>query len=94
MIYLIKFNSIGCFIVTKWDDADLTQGVPPYPLYKTVASALLQWIISGSMSSTSENVASLCEDEFLKEIKDHWNSLVSAKGSELVDVICLVPMLV
>lgn len=77
----------------KWGDADFSEGVPPYPVYKHLASALHQWIISGSISSSSENVPLLCEDETLKEMKIKWNELVSQKGSELVNVSCLTEMI-
>ncbi|KMT15807.1 hypothetical protein BVRB_3g057820 isoform A [Beta vulgaris subsp. vulgaris] len=84
-----------CSTLLKQDDFDhqnlptstnFSEGVPPYPLYKHLASALHQWIISGSISSSSENVPLLCEDETLKEMKIKWNELVSQKGSELVNM--------
>lgn len=60
--------------------------MPPYPLYKSLASALEQWIVSGPFVSTSEDVPPLCEDQSFKEMKDNWNKLISQKGSQLVDV--------
>lgn len=78
----------------SFSGADISEGVPPYPLYKRFASALQQWIISGSFFSTSENVPELlCEDESLKEIKYKWNELVSQKGSELVYVSCFIEVI-
>ncbi|KAL2920910.1 maturase K [Bienertia sinuspersici] len=63
------------------------EGVPQYPLYKHLASALEQWIISGTFFSTINNVAILCEDDSINEKKDYWNDLVSQKGSELVEML-------
>lgn len=66
-------------------DTGISEGVPTYPLYKRLASALQQWILSGSFFSTSDNMLPFfCEDESFKEKKDKWNELVSQKGSELL----------
>ncbi|KNA11423.1 hypothetical protein SOVF_135400 isoform B [Spinacia oleracea] len=82
---LLKHDDHHHHNITSPTSNDISEGVPPYPLYKRFASALQQWIISGSFFSTSENVPELlCEDESLKEIKYKWNELVSQKGSELV----------
>ncbi|KAL9233179.1 hypothetical protein vseg_008208 [Gypsophila vaccaria] len=64
-----------------------SEGVPLYPLYKSLASALNQWITSGSSITVLETVSPMSEDDSLKELRDNWNDLVSLKGSELVSLL-------
>ncbi|KAF6152459.1 hypothetical protein GIB67_035527 [Kingdonia uniflora] len=70
-----------------FDDSDTLQGVPPYPLYKRLASALHHCIISGAFLRTSNAMMSINEDEFVEQKKDGWNDLVLQKGSGLVKVL-------
>ncbi|CAO2821798.1 unnamed protein product [Amaranthus hypochondriacus] len=87
----LNLSADFCSGLLKHDDidyyTDFTEGVPSYPLYKSLASALEQWIVSGPFVSTSEDVPPLCEDQSFKEMKDNWNKLISQKGSQLVDML-------
>lgn len=65
--------------------ADTFEGVPPYPLYKRLSSALCQSIISGAFWEICSKMAMIHEDSSLK-LKEEWNELVVDNGSELVNV--------
>ncbi|PPD92871.1 hypothetical protein GOBAR_DD10184 [Gossypium barbadense] len=63
---------------------DISKGVPSYPLYKHLALALNQSIVSGFICSRQGNSA-LMRDEISSEQKEKWNKLVSTKGLELIN---------
>ncbi|GMH18195.1 hypothetical protein Nepgr_020036 [Nepenthes gracilis] len=63
------------------------QGVPPYPLYKCLASALLQFITSGCFCWTYEEVPLNCEDISLIQTEEKWKKLILDKGSELKNML-------
>jgi len=66
------------------------EGVPPYPLYKHVASALLRCMDSESFCSTGFNLDMMMINEFEKPSMQQkhleWHKLIVEKGSEIVDV--------
>ncbi|KAL1112499.1 hypothetical protein V6Z11_D02G130100 [Gossypium hirsutum] len=68
------------------DGADISKGVPSYPLYKHLALALNQSIVSGFICSRQGNSA-LMRDEISSEQKEKWNKLVSTKGLELINIM-------
>ncbi|KAB2041118.1 hypothetical protein ES319_D02G127300v1 [Gossypium barbadense] len=65
---------------------DISKGVPSYPLYKHLALALNQSIVSGFICSRQGNSA-LMRDEISSEQKEKWNKLVSTKGLELINIM-------
>ncbi|KAF2322004.1 hypothetical protein GH714_005465 [Hevea brasiliensis] len=65
-------NATGCF-----------EGVPQYPLFTRLASALYQCIISGSFCKTYGEIEFINEDISLKQKEDEWNKLIMEKGSDL-----------
>ncbi|KAK9138709.1 hypothetical protein Sjap_009303 [Stephania japonica] len=64
-----------------------SEGVPLYPLYKSVASALSSCIASGSFVDSSINMIQPQENEILLKEKDKWNRLILEKGSELARML-------
>jgi hypothetical protein len=74
--------------------ADSLEGVPPYPLYKRLASALLRCMDSESFCSTGFNLDMMMmiinEFERPSMLKKHneWHKLIVEKGSEIVNVNC------
>ncbi|KAF8393758.1 hypothetical protein HHK36_019956 [Tetracentron sinense] len=62
-----------------------TLGVPPYPLYKHLASALHQCITSGAFCRTSNILFPIHEGSILKQ--KERNKMVLDKGSELVNML-------
>ncbi|XP_074320064.1 uncharacterized protein LOC141656870 isoform X2 [Silene latifolia] len=69
------------------ESPSISSGLPLYPLYKSLASALHQCIMSGSFVSVFETVSPMSEDDSLKELKEKWNELISVKGFELVNLL-------
>ncbi|KAK5840085.1 hypothetical protein PVK06_008954 [Gossypium arboreum] len=65
---------------------DISKGVPSCPLYKHLALALNQSIVSGFICSRQGNSA-LMRDEISSEQKEKWNKLVSTKGLELINIM-------
>ncbi|XP_057958041.1 uncharacterized protein LOC131150955 isoform X1 [Malania oleifera] len=61
-------------------------GVPPYPLYKHLASALHESITSGAFFGAENRMEWIHDDNSLKQRVD-WMELVLNKGSELVNVL-------
>ncbi|GAB2226918.1 hypothetical protein Droror1_Dr00008716 [Drosera rotundifolia] len=64
--------------------ADMPQGRLKSPLYKPLASALLEWIVSGACPY--EDVLLNRKDASLKDLQD-WNELVVGKGDELTRIL-------
>ncbi|XWS09369.1 hypothetical protein CRYUN_Cryun40dG0079300 [Craigia yunnanensis] len=65
---------------------DIFKGVPSYPLYKHLALALHQSIVSGFFCSRQTNSA-LMRDEISTKQKEEWNKLVSNKGLALINIM-------
>ncbi|KAH1097439.1 hypothetical protein J1N35_014360 [Gossypium stocksii] len=65
---------------------DISKGVPSYPLYKHLALALNQSIVSGFICIRQGNSA-LMRDEISSEQKEKWNKLVSTEGLELINIM-------
>ena len=68
--------------------ADSLEGVPPYPLYKCLASALLRCMHSETFCRTGANLA-MChefEDSSAQQKQQEWHKLILEKGFEIVNV--------
>lgn len=63
------------------------EGVPMYPLYKRLASALQETVTSGTFYSTYCKMELIGVEESLKQKESEWQKLVSEKVSEIVNVI-------
>ena len=66
--------------------AESFEGVPPYPLYKRLASALLESINSKAFCRKYSNLNFIPEGSSLKQEENEWQKLVLDKGSEIVNV--------
>ncbi|XP_057498443.1 uncharacterized protein LOC130782968 isoform X2 [Actinidia eriantha] len=64
-----------------------TFGVPTYPLYKRLASALYWSVSFGAFSRPYNKVELIHEDSCLKQKEDECLELVMEKGSELLSVL-------
>ncbi|KDP43894.1 hypothetical protein JCGZ_20904 [Jatropha curcas] len=62
-------------------------GVPQYPLFKRLALALCQSIISGSFCKTYNKIGFFEEDICPKQKEEQWNKLIIEKGFELMNVL-------
>ncbi|CAL0324059.1 unnamed protein product [Lupinus luteus] len=60
--------------------SDSIERVPPYPLYKCIASSLLKCIDSEAFCSTPCNLA-------MQKKYDEWHKLILDKGSEIVNIL-------
>ncbi|KAL5712474.1 hypothetical protein ACHQM5_014644 [Ranunculus cassubicifolius] len=69
------------------NDLDTSGGVPPYPLYKQLASALNHCINSGVFVKASKVVMPFEEVDPREKRKDGWNMLIQEKGCELVNML-------
>ncbi|KAI3994668.1 hypothetical protein MKX01_027558 [Papaver californicum] len=67
--------------------SDAFEGIPLYPLYKRLASALLQCLTTGEFVRESNEVMLIKEDESLKQKEDEWSKIVRDKGMELVKML-------
>lgn len=81
---IIWLNCKGVFLYTHF--ADSLEGVPEYPLYKRLASALQESVTSGTFYRTYYKMALISVEESLKQKESDWQKLVSEKGSEIVNV--------
>ncbi|XP_015583632.1 uncharacterized protein LOC8284754 isoform X2 [Ricinus communis] len=63
------------------------EGVPEYPLFRRLGSALYQCIISRSFCKTYDTIEFINEDNSLKQKEEQWNKLILEKGSELMNVL-------
>lgn len=66
--------------------ADSYSGVPPYPLYKRLASSLLESIDSKTYVWLRCNSKLIPEGSSFKHKENEWQKLVLDKGSEIVNV--------
>ncbi|PON63555.1 ASCH domain containing protein [Parasponia andersonii] len=69
------------------ENADSLKGVPPYPLYKRLAFALLQSVISGNFSRTYNQMPMIGVESSLNQKEQAWQQLISEKGSEIVNIL-------
>nr|XP_027187347.1 uncharacterized protein LOC101499816 isoform X9 [Cicer arietinum] len=69
--------------------ADSLDGVPLYPLYKRLASALLSCMESEAFCSTGCNLSMTNEFESSSMLHKHneWHKLIVEKGSEIVNIL-------
>ncbi|ESW22447.1 hypothetical protein PHAVU_005G154600 [Phaseolus vulgaris] len=68
---------------------DSLEGVPPYPLYKCLASALLRCMHSETFCRTGANLA-MChefEDSSAQQKQQEWHKLILEKGFEIVNIL-------
>ncbi|KAL4632248.1 hypothetical protein ACB092_04G036800 [Castanea dentata] len=63
------------------------EGVPPYPLYKHLASALLESINSKTFCRTQSSLKFIPDGSSLKQEENEWQKLVLEKGSEIVNIL-------
>lgn len=69
------------------------EGVPQYPLYNRLASALLRCMDSQAFSSTNCNLEMMnnkFENSSMQQKHNEWQDLIIEKGSEIVNVIVCV----
>ncbi|KAF7824433.1 uncharacterized protein G2W53_022577 [Senna tora] len=69
------------------DDADSLEGVPPYPLYKCLASALLKCMNSGEFCRTCNHLTMVHEYSSIQQKQNEWQELIVEKGSETVNIL-------
>ncbi|KAK3012053.1 LOW QUALITY PROTEIN: hypothetical protein RJ639_012408 [Escallonia herrerae] len=82
-IYGRKVDRIICSCLL---DAVLSEGVPPYPLYKRLAASLCQCISSRAFCRTHNMMAFIDEDKSWKQKEDEWSKSILQHGSELLNV--------
>lgn len=75
---------VGCFYCFT----DSLEGVPPYPLYKGLASALLKCVGTGVFCRTCNHLNIIHEYSFIHEKQNEWQKLIMEKGSEALNVSC------
>ncbi|PIA45110.1 hypothetical protein AQUCO_01700566v1 [Aquilegia coerulea] len=66
---------------------DSSAGVPPYPLYKRLASALHQCLESGAFVRNSNANMQFQEHESFEKRKDDWNMLFQENGFKLINML-------
>ncbi|GAU21965.1 hypothetical protein TSUD_111060 [Trifolium subterraneum] len=92
---LLNLESNFCSTLLKQEDAhssyfDSLEGVPPYPLYKRLASALLKCMDSEAFCNTGCNLE-MMNNEFdnssMQQKHNAWQKLILEKGSEIVNIL-------
>ncbi|XP_020224690.1 uncharacterized protein LOC109806638 isoform X3 [Cajanus cajan] len=68
---------------------DSLEGVPPYPLYKRLASSLLRCMDSETFCGTGCNLAMVdeFEDSSMQHKRNEWHKLIVEKGLEMVNIL-------
>ncbi|KAL1544876.1 hypothetical protein AAHA92_21671 [Salvia divinorum] len=66
--------------------ADVSEGVPSYPLYKRLALSLYQSISSGVLCAYKELIPAHEEPNLRKKVEE-WDKMVAEKGSALLSLI-------
>lgn len=66
---------------------DSTAGVPPYPLYKRLSSALWESICYGSFCPMYKRMLMTNGESSLKQKEEKWLKLIMDKGSEMVEIL-------
>ncbi|XP_022145214.1 uncharacterized protein LOC111014716 isoform X3 [Momordica charantia] len=64
-----------------------TAGVPPYPLYKRLASALWESLCSGTFCPNYRRMSMMTGESSLKQKEQEWLKLIMDKGLEMVQQI-------
>ena len=72
--------------ILQTDSADSFQGVPPYPLYKCLASSLVESIDSKAFCRSHCNLTLIPEGSSVKQKENERQKLIMDKGSKIVNV--------
>ncbi|XP_022992292.1 uncharacterized protein LOC111488653 isoform X4 [Cucurbita maxima] len=88
----LGLSSTFCAGLLKHDPSsnllpDSTAGVPPYPLYKRLSSALWESICYGSFCPMYKRMLMTNGESSLKQKEEKWLKLIMDKGSEMVEQI-------
>lgn len=86
-IVILFYIEKGVFAFHSIFADSFLEGVPMYPLYKRLASALQETVTSGTFYSTYYKMELIGVEESLKQKESEWQKLVSEKVSEIVNVI-------
>ncbi|XP_065866809.1 uncharacterized protein [Euphorbia lathyris] len=62
-------------------------GVPNYPLFKRLASALYQSLLSRSFLKTYDDIEFLRKDLSLQMKEEQWQTLILEKGTQIMDML-------
>lgn len=81
--YLPKFKGNICFMPIF---ADSFEGVPPYPLYKRLATALHETTLSRTLRGTCKTMEKFGVYDSSEQKEHEWQRLISEKGSQISDV--------
>ncbi|KAE8076563.1 hypothetical protein FH972_015203 [Carpinus fangiana] len=81
---LLKDDPSDPYLATS---ADSFQGVPPYPLYKGLASSLLESIDSKAFCRSHCNLTLIPEGSSFKQKENEWQKLIMDKGSKIVNIM-------
>ncbi|KAF5775155.1 putative ASCH domain, PUA-like superfamily protein [Helianthus annuus] len=84
---LLKEDDHDLIQSSSTSSADVFEGVPPYPLYKYLSSALLDTISSGTIHKMHTNTPLIHEDSSLKQKEYEWNNIIREKGSDLIKML-------
>ncbi|XP_022992291.1 uncharacterized protein LOC111488653 isoform X3 [Cucurbita maxima] len=87
----LGLSSTFCAGLLKHDPSsnllpDSTAGVPPYPLYKRLSSALWESICYGSFCPMYKRMLMTNGESSLKQKEEKWLKLIMDKGSEMVEL--------
>ncbi|CAL5200060.1 unnamed protein product [Lathyrus oleraceus] len=96
--HLLNLETNFCSTLLKQDNASSSssyfesflEGVPQYPLYNRLASALLRCMDSQGFCSTGCNIEMMnnkFENSSMQQKHNEWQNLIIEKGSEIVNIL-------
>ncbi|KAJ8774785.1 hypothetical protein K2173_017231 [Erythroxylum novogranatense] len=68
-------------------NCDPFDGVPRYPLFKRLASAIYHSIVSGALCRTYDKAEFSSEDGCLKQKEEEWEKSILEKGTQIMDIL-------
>ncbi|GLT34895.1 hypothetical protein SLA2020_093850 [Shorea laevis] len=83
---LLKYDSAHVSLANA-DAGDIFEGVPPYPLYKRLALALHQSIVSGAFCDRQNKMVLPTFEDISMKPKAEWNQLIMDKGHQLINIM-------
>ncbi|KAD6453015.1 hypothetical protein E3N88_07720 [Mikania micrantha] len=89
---LLKEDDHDRIYPSETSSADHFEGVPPHPLYKHLALALLQSISSGAIHKMRMDAPLIQDDSSFKQKECEWNKIIQEKGSALIKMLEIVEL--
>ncbi|KAL4567689.1 hypothetical protein LXL04_023281 [Taraxacum kok-saghyz] len=84
---LLKEDEYDHTYPSSTSTTDISEGVPAYPLYKHLASALCRSISLGAIHTPNANIPLIHDDSSMNQKMIEWNKIILEKGSDLIQML-------